>query len=213
MGRMFSYPDTHRYRIGPNYNQLPINAPHAPVRSYEIDGPMRYRHSGPEPTYAPNSYGGPQADERRAGEPSWRSDAAELGRYAYERHAGDDDFGQAGTLVRDVMSHVDRDHLVDNIVDHLSQGSAVRSRNVRSTTGRASTPPSAIALPPGSGEPGGSRHELAGEEGDVEARLPRLLADVAAPSVGDGDAARRERRDRVAVLVLAPGSQRREPHP
>jgi catalase len=92
------------------------------MHSYEIDGPMRYRHSGPEPTYAPNSYGGPQADERRAGEPSWRSDAAELGRYAYERHAGDDDFGQAGTLVRDVMTHVDRDHLVDNIVDHLSQG-------------------------------------------------------------------------------------------
>jgi catalase len=122
MGRMFSYPDTHRYRIGPNYNQLPINAPRAPVHSYEIDGPMRYRHSGPEPTYAPNSNGGPQADERRAGEPSWRNDAAELGRYAYERHAGDDDFGQAGTLVRDVMTHVDRDHLVDNIVDHLSQG-------------------------------------------------------------------------------------------
>jgi catalase len=89
MGRMFSYPDTHRYRIGPNYNQLPINSPHAPVRSYEIDGPMHYRHSGPEPTYAPNSRGGPQADERRAGEPTWWSDAAELGRYAYERHAGD----------------------------------------------------------------------------------------------------------------------------
>jgi catalase len=82
---------------------------------------MRYRHSGPEPTYAPNSRGDPQADERRAGEPSWWSDAAELGRYAYERHAGDDDFGQAGTLVRDVMTHIDRDHLVENIVDHLSQ--------------------------------------------------------------------------------------------
>jgi catalase len=122
MGRMFSYPDTHRYRIGPNYNQLPINSPHAPVRSYEIDGPMHYRHTGPEPTYAPNSRGGPQADERRAGEPTWWSDGAELGRYAYERHAGDDDFGQAGTLVRDVMTHVDRDHLVENIVDHLSQG-------------------------------------------------------------------------------------------
>jgi catalase len=122
MGRMFSYPDTHRYRIGPNYKQLPVNAPRAPVHTYEIDGPMRYRHSGPEPTYAPNSHGGPQADPRRAAEPSWWSDAAELGRHAYERHAGDDDFGQAGALVRDVMTHGERDNLVDNIVDHLSQG-------------------------------------------------------------------------------------------
>jgi catalase len=122
MGRVFSYPDAHRYRIGPNYNQLPINTPRSAVHAYNADGPMRYRHSGPEPSYAPNSRGGPQADPLRAAEPMWRSHSAELGRYAAELHAEDDDFGQAGTLVRDVMTDIDRTSLVENIIDHLSQG-------------------------------------------------------------------------------------------
>jgi catalase len=47
-------------------------------------------------------------------------EAAEIGRYAYELHAEDDDFGQAGTLVRDVMTDTDREHLVGNIVAHAS---------------------------------------------------------------------------------------------
>ncbi|MEP6752159.1 MAG: catalase-related domain-containing protein, partial [Candidatus Dormiibacterota bacterium] len=48
----------------------------------------------------------------------WSVEAGELGRYAYEKHANDDDFGQAGTLYRDVMTATDRDHLVTNIVGH-----------------------------------------------------------------------------------------------
>jgi catalase len=44
----------------------------------------------------------------------------ELGRYAYEKHAEDDDFVQPGRLYRDVMSDIDREHLVTNIVGHAS---------------------------------------------------------------------------------------------
>jgi catalase len=121
MGRMFSYPDTHRYRIGTNYNQLPVNAPRCPMHAYNFDGHMRHEFAVGQPNYAPNSYGGPAADPARAGEPSWWADAAELVHAAYEPHAEDDDFGQAGTLWREVMDDVDREHLVDNIVDHLSQ--------------------------------------------------------------------------------------------
>jgi catalase len=47
-------------------------------------------------------------------------EAGELGRYAYEKHAEDDDFGQPGTLYREVMSDTDREHLVTNIVGHAS---------------------------------------------------------------------------------------------
>ncbi len=54
LGRMFSYPDAHRYRIGTNYLQLPVNAPHAEVHSYNKDGSMRYRHNGDRPVYAPS---------------------------------------------------------------------------------------------------------------------------------------------------------------
>jgi catalase len=49
LGRMFSYPDAHRYRIGTNYLQLPVNAPRAEVHSYNKDGSMRYRHNGDRP--------------------------------------------------------------------------------------------------------------------------------------------------------------------
>jgi catalase len=49
-------------------------------------------------------------------------EAGELGRYVTEQHAEDDDFGQAGTLVRDIMSATDRDHLAGNIVAHAGEG-------------------------------------------------------------------------------------------
>jgi catalase len=121
MGRVFSYHDTHLHRIGTNYEQLPINAPRSPVHTYAKDGAMAYHHAGDQPVYAPNSYGGPRADASKE-LPTWWVEAAELGRYDDVRHAEDDDFGQAGTLVRDVMSNTDREHLVTNIVAHAGAG-------------------------------------------------------------------------------------------
>jgi catalase len=118
MGRIFSYHDTHLHRIGANYEQLPINAPRVEVHSYNKDGQMAYRHAGSQPVYAPNSHGGPQADPLRAADLGWTVASGELGRYAYEKHAEDDDFGQAGTLYRDVMDDTDREHLITNIVNH-----------------------------------------------------------------------------------------------
>jgi catalase len=120
MGRMFSYPDAHRYRIGANYQQLPINRPRVVVRNYNQDGAMRYLHNRVERVYAPNSYDGPQADPRAA-EPSWLVEVGEIGRYAYEAHAEDDDFVQAGALYRDVLGEPERGRLVANVVEHLSR--------------------------------------------------------------------------------------------
>jgi catalase len=121
LGRMFSYPDTHRYRIGPNYLQLPVNQPHVEVHSYNKDGAMRYRHSGNQPVYAPNSYGGPKADPEHYSDPSW-STSGEFLRSAYTLHAEDNDFGQAGSFYRHTLSATDKDHLVSTIVGHMSQG-------------------------------------------------------------------------------------------
>jgi catalase len=115
-GRLFSYPDTHRYRIGPNYLQLPVNRPKSPVHSYNRDGAMRYENPG-DPVYAPNTAGGPAADPGL-----WQGDsyqiAGEIIRSAYTPHAADDDFGQPRTLWEKVLSETDRDHLVRNIVGH-----------------------------------------------------------------------------------------------
>src|SRR5215204_362351 len=119
MGRVFSYHDAHLHRIGTNYEQLPVNAPRCPVHSYNKDGAMTYRHAGAQPVYSPNSYGGPEPDPSKE-LPTWAVDAAEIGRYADEKHADDDDFVQPRALYRDVMSDTDRDHLVTNIVAHAS---------------------------------------------------------------------------------------------
>jgi catalase len=121
LGRLLSYPDTHRHRIGTNYLQLPVNQPIAEVHSYNKDGAMRYRHNGNQPVYAPNSYGGPQADPQLHPEPSWFA-SGEILRSAYALHRDDSDYVQAGNLYRQVLSDTDRDHLVRNIVGHMSQG-------------------------------------------------------------------------------------------
>jgi catalase len=81
---------------------------------------MTSRHAGAQPVYAPNSYGGPQADPAQARELTWRAEAGEMGRYEYSKHSDVDDFGQAGALYRDVMDDTDREHLVTNIVAHAS---------------------------------------------------------------------------------------------
>jgi len=121
LGRMFAYADTHRYRIGPNYLQLPVNQPKVPVRTYAFDGPMRYAHTGNQPVYSPNSYGGPVADSVRGEDNGWYSDG-EMVRAAYTLHAEDDDFGQPGALVRDVLDDAGRERLVSNVVGHLRGG-------------------------------------------------------------------------------------------
>jgi catalase len=121
LGRLFSYPDTHRYRIGANYLQLPVNRPKSPVHSYNRDGQMRYENP-PDPVYAPNSYGGPAADSARAFEPAGWDVGGEIVRAAATLHSEDDDFGQPGELYRKVLSDTDRDHLVSNIVGHATEG-------------------------------------------------------------------------------------------
>ncbi|MCK2237625.1 MULTISPECIES: catalase [unclassified Crossiella] len=122
LGRLFSYPDTHRHRIGPNYMDLPVNRPQSPVQSYSKDGAMRYQNIS-DPVYAPNSYGGPKADGQRfPDEADGYGVTGEIVRSAYALHREDDDFGQAGTLVRQVMDEAARARLADNITGHLGNG-------------------------------------------------------------------------------------------
>ena len=121
LARMFAYADSASYRDGVNYEQLPVNRPLNEVHNYNKDGPMRYRHNGNQPVYAPNSYGGPRADAQRSHDPSWLA-SGEIMRSAYTLHAEDNDFVQPGNLYREVMSETDREHLVHNIVTHMSQG-------------------------------------------------------------------------------------------
>ncbi|CAJ0576852.1 unnamed protein product, partial [Mesorhabditis spiculigera] len=59
-GRIFSYPDTQFHRLGPNYQQLPINCPIVPVNNYQFDGLAAITPKGGCPMYHPNSFHGPK---------------------------------------------------------------------------------------------------------------------------------------------------------
>ncbi|MGD0687876.1 MAG: catalase [Streptosporangiaceae bacterium] len=120
LGRGFSYADAHRARLGVNYKQIPVNAPVSPVRAYSKDGAMRVVNVS-DPVYAPNSKGGPVADAGRAAEPLWHVDG-DMVRAASTLRRDDDDWGQAGTLVRAVLDDQARDRLVSNAAGHLLNG-------------------------------------------------------------------------------------------
>ncbi len=128
-GRLFSYHDTHRHRLGPNYHLLPVNAPKAcRMNSYQRDGFMRFDdNGGGGPNYWPNSFGGPGPDPDVAAPPVDVSGMA--ARHAYE--LGDVDFVQAGDLYRKVMTDEHREHLISNIVSHL--GGAQKRIQLRQT--------------------------------------------------------------------------------
>jgi len=127
--RIHSYNDAHLYRLGPNYQLLPINAPKAAaMNNYQRDGHMRLdANGGGGPNYYPNSMGGPEP-EPGTGEPPFEVSGM-AGRHEYTHP--NDDFVQAGDLYRKVMTDVDRDHLIDNIVSHL--GGAQKRIQLRQT--------------------------------------------------------------------------------
>lgn len=56
-GRLFSYGDAQRYRLGVNHYQIPVNKPRCPFQNYHKDGLMRVDgNNGSKITYEPNSY-------------------------------------------------------------------------------------------------------------------------------------------------------------
>lgn len=115
--RIFSYHDTHIHRLGPNYHLIPVNAPKAAAEnSYQRDGLMRVDgNGGSGPNYWPNSFGGPAPDPDSLEPPFEVSGQAMRHAFAHPN----DDFVQAGNLYRDVMTDMDREHLIGNIVSHL----------------------------------------------------------------------------------------------
>jgi catalase len=109
--RIFSYADAHRYRVGVNHHQLPVNKPRCPVHLYHADGAMRLGgHANPDAYYEPNTVGGPAQDERFLEPPLKLSgDAAR-----YNHRDGNDDYRQPGDLFR-LMTPAQQGQLMDNI--------------------------------------------------------------------------------------------------
>ena len=128
--RLFAYQDAHRYRIGANYNDLPVNYPRATgAENYQRAGAMagtkcpfdhgRVNSGVPDVNYGPNSKGGP-AEKPEYKEPPLSIDAALVERH--DHRAGADDYSQAGTLFR-LMSSEQQRQLANNIAGSLGQAS------------------------------------------------------------------------------------------
>ncbi|KAG2097734.1 catalase-like domain-containing protein [Suillus discolor] len=136
--RLFSYPDTHRHRLGANYHQLPVNAPIVHVAHFQRDGPMAFNSQGARPNYqssiTPLTYvsnkgsknGTPRDYERAKQHESWvggafwdLSEITEL------------DFEQPRALYQNVMDDGARARLVSNIAGHLG---GAKSAEVRART-------------------------------------------------------------------------------
>ena len=118
-GRIFAYADAQRYRLGVNFERLPINRPLATAaNTYQRDGSMRFDdNGGASVNYEPNSFGGHKADIAYNEPPLKISGDADR----YEQKRGvDDDFVQPGNLFR-LMTPDERKRLVENIVASLKK--------------------------------------------------------------------------------------------
>jgi catalase len=120
IGRTFSYSDTQRYRVGPNYLQLPINAPVAPVNTNQRGGQMSFHldgHNNAHVNYEPSMHNGlpeaPQPGPMEQG-PVYN---ARLTRATIER---ENNYQQAADRFQTMMDW-ERDDLIDTMITLLSQ--------------------------------------------------------------------------------------------
>jgi catalase len=117
-GRLLAYPDAHRYRLGANYEQLPVNRPIVPVHHHQRDGFMNVDgNSGSAPNYYPNSFDGIVADSSYK-EPAMKLDSNIAD--TYSRNENDYDYyTQPGLLFRKVMNTREKQNTISNFVGAL----------------------------------------------------------------------------------------------
>jgi catalase len=118
-GRLLSYPDAHRYRLGTNYEQIPVNRCPFAVNNYQRDGLMAVNgNGGSNPNYFPNSFDNIIADEKYKQAPL-ELDSNVGGWYDRNTEGENDHYTQPGDLFR-LMSDNDKKNTISNIVGAMS---------------------------------------------------------------------------------------------
>ncbi|NLI73359.1 MAG: catalase [Euryarchaeota archaeon] len=120
-GRLFAYPDAHRYRLGKNHELIPVNSPKATsIYTNERDGVMMTGDNyGSTANYFPNSVNQHHEWRELADVPPIDLEATVIARH--DMDMVQDDYFQAGELYRRAMNDMDRDHLISNIAGHLGK--------------------------------------------------------------------------------------------
>ncbi len=128
-GRLLSYPDAHRYRLGANYEQIPVNRCPYMVSNYQRDGHMRVDGNGEDaPNYFPNSFDNIYPDTTYK-EPATILDSTTADWYDRNGPGENDHYSQPGLLFTNAMNDYDRHNLVSNIVGAMS-GIAGEKKNL-----------------------------------------------------------------------------------
>ncbi|MFT5134793.1 MAG: catalase [Gammaproteobacteria bacterium] len=132
--RLIAYQDAHRYRLGVNHNQIPVNAPRCPVHNYQRDGvmagacPVTGAQSTPvaDVNFYPNDRDeSPKPDSHYLEPPMPVEESAWIGRHSQD---DEDYYSQAGDLYR-LMSEAQKEMLTNTIAGGLSQAdSSVQDR-------------------------------------------------------------------------------------
>lgn len=119
-GRILSYPDAHRYRLGANYEQIPVNrCPYMGV-NYQRDGAMRVDGNGEStPNYFPNSFDSVVVDASYK-EPPMNLESTVADWYDRNAEGDNDHYTQPGLLYTKAMNDTDRKNLISNIVGAMS---------------------------------------------------------------------------------------------
>ncbi len=103
-GRLLSYPDAHRYRLGVNYEQIPVNKCPYMVANYQRDGHLRVDGNGESaPNYFPNSFDDMIVDKTYR-EPSVELDSNLADWYDRNASGNDDHYTKPGDLYRKAMN-------------------------------------------------------------------------------------------------------------
>lgn len=125
-GRLFTYGDAQRYRLGVNHHQIPVNAPRCPYHSFHRDGSMRVDGNyGSTLGYEPNSYGEWQEQPEFAEPPLALEGAASNWNF---REDDDDYYTQPGLLFR-LMNSQQQEALFGNTA--RAMGDAPREIKIR----------------------------------------------------------------------------------
>ncbi|MFA5419500.1 MAG: catalase [Bacteroidales bacterium] len=118
-GRLLSYPDAQRYRLGVNYEQIPVNNCPYGVTNYQRDGHMQTGdNGGSSPNYRPNSFDSIVVDVSKK-QPIMKLDSY-TGDWFDRNEHDDDHYTQPGILYGTVMDEKERKNLVENIVISMS---------------------------------------------------------------------------------------------
>jgi catalase len=127
-GRLFSYGDAQRYRLGVNHQQIPVNAAKCPVHSFHRDGAMRVDgNHGSTLGYEPNSYGEWQEQPNYAEPPLALHGAAD-----HWNHREDTDYYSQPRALFQLMKPGQQQALFDNTARAMGDAPRmVKLRHIR----------------------------------------------------------------------------------